>query len=154
MVPGAGLEPARHKREILSLLSLPFLHPGITKLKRYYTTVFGCCQLVPLEGLEPPTPMFVALYSNPLSYSGIEFLLRPRFSTVAPMLELLPCPNTICIELRSVHAAMSSAFDCANGAIATGMITCPHATFRKVVTGICIIAKRFFFVYHNLVRCD
>lgn len=35
-------------------------------------------------------------------------MLRPRFSTVAPMLELFPCPNTNCDLLRSVHAAMLS----------------------------------------------
>ena len=33
MVPGAGLEPARLKRQqILSLLRLPFRHPGIIYL--------------------------------------------------------------------------------------------------------------------------
>ncbi len=35
-------------------------------------------------------------------------MLRPRFSTVAPKLELLPCPNTKGPLPRSVHAAMSS----------------------------------------------
>jgi len=35
-------------------------------------------------------------------------MLRPRFSTVAPKLELLPCPNTKGPLPRSVHAAMLS----------------------------------------------
>jgi hypothetical protein len=44
--------------------------------------------------------------------------------------------HCLAICRRSVHAAMLSAYVCANGAIATGIISCPHATFRKVVTGI------------------
>jgi len=40
LVPEAGLEPARHKREILSLLCLPFHHPGET--------------VVPLDRIELP----------------------------------------------------------------------------------------------------
>lgn len=35
--------------------------------------------MVPPEGFEPPTPMFVALYSGPLSYGGIELVPLLRF---------------------------------------------------------------------------
>ena len=57
-------------------------------------------------------------------------LLRPRFSTVAPKLELLPCPNTNDEMSRSVHVAMLSekpetpltqSLYLADGAIATGI---------------------------------
>ena len=37
---------------------------------------------------------------------------------------------------RCIHAAISSASSCANGAIATGTLTLPHANFRKLVTGL------------------
>ena len=58
-------------------------------------------------------------------------MLEPRFSTVALKLELLPCPNTKCDLLRSVHAAMLSAYVCANGAIATGTVIVATRYFQE-----------------------
>ena len=80
-------------------------------------------------------PLLNSLQSRIAHFRFISILVRPRFSTVAPILELLPCPNTNQPRLRSVHAAMSSDPRNANGAIATGLISSPYATFRKVVTG-------------------
>lgn len=84
LVPGAGLEPARHKREILSLLCLPFHHPGITELKQYYTTMIICCQ----SKFETILMIYrVILYKN--------LCLGHVIPPIAPELELLPCPNTV-----------------------------------------------------------
>jgi hypothetical protein len=47
------------------------------------------------------------------------------------MLELFPCPNTNCDLLRSVHAAMLSAYVCANGAIATGTVIVATRYFQE-----------------------
>ena len=59
-------------------------------------------------------------------------MLRPRFSTVAPKLELLPCPNTkglcrvvftlLCCLKHRRHRIEMQSLCFANGAIATGTI--------------------------------
>ena len=63
-------------------------------------------------------------------------LLRPRDFQSSPLTRsCYPVRTLIDLVSRSVHAAMLSAYVCANGAIATEMFTFLNATFRKVVTG-------------------
>ncbi len=58
------------------------------------------------------------------------------------MLELLPCPNTKCVLLRSVHAAMLSAYVCANGAIATGTVIVATRYFQESSNRILVAENR------------
>ena len=57
-------------------------------------------------------------------------MLGPRFSTVAPKLELLPCPNTkgLC---RVVFTLLCRLSCLANGAIATEIFSCTIRHFQE-----------------------
>ncbi len=55
-------------------------------------------------------------------------------SSHRPYAELLLCPHYVEYLSRIMNAAMLSALHCADGAIATELLSSPHATFRKVVT--------------------
>ena len=94
---------------------------------------WGFCvwQLAHLESRRPMRWECIILVAQDFSKTIHLKLLRPRCSTVVPKLGLLPCPNTNSDVLRSVHAAMLSAFDCADGAIATGIVLVTTRRFKE-----------------------
>ena len=98
--------------------------------------VFRVWQLAYLGSRRPVRWKCIILVAQDFSKTIHLKLLGPRFSTVAPKLELLPCPNTVWQMADEVSTLLCRLRGClANGAIATGPYRVPYATFRKVVTG-------------------